>query len=150
MIRAGGLVVRSGAVLVGAFLVAGPLSFAALTSPAVANEAEIANRLCAGLAREVPTGGRSRADCADETRAIEIDFSHHWAASLGQALYYGRALGLRPTVVLICEDGALDGPFAGKCREHAFRAAYGARGAADVLLCAESAETFEDCQTGGE
>lgn len=124
--------------------------------PAGASEREMADRLCAGMEREVPTGGRSRVDCADDTRAIEIDFSQHWAASLGQALYYGRVLERRPTVVLICDDIpagdtlALDGPFAAKCREHAFRASFGARGAADVLLCAETAETLDDCQGAGD
>ena len=125
------------------------LVFAALASIARAGEAEIADRLCAGMAREVPTGGRSRADCADGERAIEVDFSLHWAASLGQALYYGRALGLRPTVVLVCEDGDPAGPFSAKCRERAFRAAFGARGAADVLLCSAEAETLSDCMDGG-
>lgn len=121
---------------------------ASIMPAGAANEFEVVERLCAGMAREVATGGRSRADCADEHRAIEVDFSRHWAASVGQALYYGRALGKRPTVVLVCEEGDLDGPFAAKCREHAFRAAYGVRGAADVLLCPATAQTLQECQEG--
>lgn len=115
---------------------------------ASAGEAEYAERLCAGMAREVATGGGSRADCADETRAIEIDFSPHWASAVGQALYYGRVLDKRPTVVLIC-DVDLENPFARSCFDHAYRASYGVRGEADVFVCPASAEAINDCRQGG-
>lgn len=109
---------------------------------AIADEAAVSARLCAGMDREVPTGGRSRADCVDAKRAIEVDFSAHWAQSVGQALYYGRVLEKRPTVVLICAAGA----FAVNCQNHAFRAAYAAGDRADVLLCPESAASLDDCR----
>lgn len=121
-----------------------------VASAAAADESRIADRICLGMDREVPTGGRSRVDCVDDARAIEVDYSQHWAAAVGQALYYGRVLGKQPTVALICDADDLDGPFAGKCREHAFRAAYGARGSVDVVLCPANAETLDDCQESGE
>ena len=49
----------------------------------------------------VPDG--SRCDCMNATHAVEFDFGHKWAESVGQALNYGAQSGRRPGVVLILE-----------------------------------------------
>ncbi len=46
---------------------------------------------------------RTRCDCLTDTHAVEFDFGHKWAESIGQALYYGIQTGKRPGVVLILE-----------------------------------------------
>ena len=45
----------------------------------------------------------SRADCVNATHAVEFDFGHKWAESIGQALNYGAQSGRTPGVVLILE-----------------------------------------------
>ena len=76
--------------------------------------------LCAGIAsakseddyvREwcEPRGGiveyrlpdKARVDCLLDDYAVEFDFSHKWAESVGQALYYSSQTGRKPGVALI-------------------------------------------------
>lgn len=55
---------------------------------------------------EVVLDDGARVDCVTDTNAIEFDFGHKWAESLGQALYYGTKTGKRAGIVLIVEaDG---------------------------------------------
>lgn len=49
----------------------------------------------------MPSG--SRCDCLTEGNAVEFDFSHKWAESVGQALNYGAQTGKRAGIVLILE-----------------------------------------------
>lgn len=50
---------------------------------------------------EVVLPDGARIDCMTPTFAIEFDFGHKWAESVGQALYYALKTGKRPGVVLI-------------------------------------------------
>jgi len=54
------------------------------------SERELADRYClgAGMATEVTMPDGTFADCLSATHAIEVDFTHKWAESLGQALHY--------------------------------------------------------------
>lgn len=47
---------------------------------------------------------RSRVDCLTSTEAIEVDFAHKWAESIGQALLYANMLDKEPAVLLIVND----------------------------------------------
>lgn len=44
---------------------------------------------------------QARVDCLTDLHAVEFDFEHKWAESIGQALYYGIKTGKKPGVVLI-------------------------------------------------
>ena len=46
----------------------------------------------------------TRVDCLTPTHAVEFDFWHKWAESIGQALHYGYITGKKPKVVLILEN----------------------------------------------
>jgi hypothetical protein len=46
----------------------------------------------------------TRVDCLLDEFAVEFDFAHKWAKSIGQALYYSSVTGRRPAVVMIIED----------------------------------------------
>jgi len=50
---------------------------------------------------EVTMSDGTRADCITATEAVEVDFSHKWAESIGQALLYAELTGLEPAVLLI-------------------------------------------------
>lgn len=50
---------------------------------------------------EVVLPDRARVDCVTKDYAVEIEFAHKWAESIGQSLYYGIALKKKPGVVLI-------------------------------------------------
>lgn len=54
--------------------------------------------------QEVILNDKARADCVTKTHAIEFDFASKWAESIGQALYYAIATGLKPGIVLILEN----------------------------------------------
>lgn len=43
----------------------------------------------------------TRVDVMTQTQAIEFEYPHKWAESLGQALYYAAATGLQPAIVYI-------------------------------------------------
>ncbi len=47
---------------------------------------------------------RARIDCLTETEAIEVDFAHKWAESIGQSLYYANMTGRNPAVLLIVNE----------------------------------------------
>jgi len=47
---------------------------------------------------------QTRVDCLTETHAIEFDFSHKWAESLGQALHYANQTGKKAGIVLILRE----------------------------------------------
>ena len=46
----------------------------------------------------------ARVDCLLPDVAVEFDFGHKWAESIGQALYYATMTGRRCGIVLILED----------------------------------------------
>ena len=44
---------------------------------------------------------KTRVDCLTEEYAIEYDWAHKWAESIGQSLYYAHMTGLKPAVAII-------------------------------------------------
>lgn len=54
--------------------------------------------------REFVLWDNTRVDCLSKDYAIEFDFAHKWAESVGQALYYSKMTGKKPAVVLIMSD----------------------------------------------
>lgn len=50
----------------------------------------------------------ARVDCVTETYAIEFDFAHKWAESIGQSLYYSKKLCKKPGIVIIVENPQKD------------------------------------------
>ena len=46
----------------------------------------------------------TRVDCLTKDYAIEFDFAHKWAESVGQSLYYSKMTGKQPAVALILTD----------------------------------------------
>ena len=59
---------------------------------------------------EVVLDDRTRADIVTDTFAIEVDFAHKWAESIGQSLHYAHRLHKKAGVVLIA-DGKKDDRF---------------------------------------
>ena len=51
---------------------------------------------------------KTRVDCLVEHYAIEVDFAHKWAESIGQSLYYASQTSRKPAVLLIMEDDEHD------------------------------------------
>ena len=58
---------------------------------------------------EVVLSDGSRCDCVTLTNAVEVDFAHKWAESIGQSLLYSALTGKRAGVLLIMKQG--DEPF---------------------------------------
>lgn len=58
--------------------------------------------------QEVILPNKTRVDCLTDTHAIEFDFAHKWAESIGQALYYAQATNKKAGIVLIVENGQKD------------------------------------------
>lgn len=75
-----------------------------LTSSAFALEKDYQKSWCdkVGGEMEVVLDDGARVDCLTRHYAVEFDFCHKWAESIGQALYYGIKTGKKPAVVLIC------------------------------------------------
>jgi hypothetical protein len=61
-----------------------------MSSPDVPSRAErfYQERFCAGMDLEVRLGQQRRADCLDDTHAIEVDFHDKWKEAIGQSLAY--------------------------------------------------------------
>ena len=58
--------------------------------------------------QEVILPDKTRVDCLTDTHAIEFDFAHKWAESIGQALYYAQATNKKAGIVLIVENAQKD------------------------------------------
>jgi len=91
----------------GSAFFAGSALFAgsAFGAPVIAanlKEADYQKRFCAGMALEVSLGAQRRADCLDQTHAIEVDWSDKWKEGIGQSMAYAAATGLLPGVILVC------------------------------------------------
>jgi len=50
---------------------------------------------------EVILSDKSRVDIITDEFAIEVDFAHKWAESVGQSLYYSLVSGKKPGVLLV-------------------------------------------------
>lgn len=57
------------------------------------------------MAQEQTLSNGTRVDCLTDRLAIEVDFAHKWAESIGQAMNYAAATGKQPAVILICKRG---------------------------------------------
>ena len=85
------------------------------------SEAEMRDRLCADMEREVPLpnkrneGRPVRVDCLSRDYAIEVDRTEKWYEALGQAVYYSHLTGREPGIILICYKSER------LCLEHALR-----------------------------
>lgn len=53
---------------------------------------------------EFPLWDNTRVDCLTKDYAIEFDFAHKWAESVGQSLYYAKMTGKKPAVAIIMSD----------------------------------------------
>jgi len=47
---------------------------------------------------------KTRVDCLTDEYAVEFDFAHKWAESIGQSLYYSKITKKKPAIVLIMES----------------------------------------------
>lgn len=47
---------------------------------------------------------KTRVDCLTQNEAVEFDYAHKWAESIGQALHYSYMTGKKAKVVLILEN----------------------------------------------
>ena len=104
------------------------LLFACLLIPLWVNPSEARDesfwqqRYCTGmiLEKHLPSGGY--VDCLSDEFAIEVDWSSHWAESVGQSLYYAAATNRKPGIILLCERS--EGPIEGLCRSYIYRLEY--------------------------
>ena len=46
----------------------------------------------------------TRIDCLTKEYAVEVEYAHKWAESIGQALYYAQSTGRKPAVLVIVKD----------------------------------------------
>ncbi len=51
---------------------------------------------------------KTRVDCLTKEYAVEFDFAHKWAESVGQSLYYAKMTNRKPAIVLIMEANTDD------------------------------------------
>jgi len=51
---------------------------------------------------------KTRVDCLTKDYAVEFDFAHKWAESVGQSLYYAKMTDKKPAIVLIMESDSDD------------------------------------------
>lgn len=57
----------------------------------------------------------SRCDVLLPSFAVEVEWSHKWAESIGQATLYGAAFGRRPAIVLLIRDRKREQVYFGRC-----------------------------------
>lgn len=83
------------------------LIFLLLSLPAQALEKDYAIPWCSanGGISEYELPDRTRVDCLTPEYAIEFEFAHKWAESIGQSLYYSKMTGKKPAVALIMGRG---------------------------------------------
>ncbi len=63
-------------------------------------EKDYVQKYCKGTIEYV-LSDKTRVDCLTDEYAIEYDWAHKWAESVGQSLYYARMTGLKPAVAII-------------------------------------------------
>jgi hypothetical protein len=88
---------------------------------ATPSEAEMRDRLCADMEREVSLpnerkeGRPVRVDCLSRDYAIEVERTQKWYEALAQAVYYSHLTGRKPGIILVCYTAERF------CLEHALR-----------------------------
>jgi hypothetical protein len=97
------------------------------------------------LEYELPSGGR--VDCLNPNFAIEVEWAHKWAESVGQSLYYAAATDRKPGIILLCTQS--EGPVEGLCRSYVYRLEYALKFVpthVQVWTCAvDKDRTLNDC-----
>jgi len=53
------------------------------------------------MEHRLPDG--TRIDCLTSEYAVEVEYAHKWAESIGQALYYAQSTGHKPGVLMIIQ-----------------------------------------------
>lgn len=78
-----------------------------LALPAQALEKDYAIPWCCanGGLSEYELSDRTRVDCLTPEYAVEFDYAHKWAESIGQSLYYSKMTGKKPAIALIMGQG---------------------------------------------
>jgi len=71
--------------------------------------------VCEGLRMEVGLKSGARAHYLSGTHAIEVDPTNKWAEALGKSLHYASQTGLKPKIILFCEEDL------SICVKHRFR-----------------------------
>ncbi len=66
-------------------------------------EKDYVQKYCKG-AIEFVLSDKTRIDCLTDEYAIEYDWAHKWAESIGQSLYYARMTGKKPAVAIIMKS----------------------------------------------
>ena len=66
-------------------------------------EKDYVQKYCKGTIEYV-LGDKTRIDCLTDEYAIEYDWAHKWAESIGQSLYYARMTGKKPAVAIILKN----------------------------------------------
>jgi hypothetical protein len=61
-------------------------------------------RFCAGMDVAIRLGWQRRADCINETHAIEVDWHDEWKYGVSQMLAFSAETGLMPGIVLVCRS----------------------------------------------
>lgn len=75
------------------------------TQPAAALEKDYQTQWCNAHhgKMEVVLEDEARVDCVTKEYAVEMEFAHKWAESIGQSLYYAMSLKKKPAVALIAD-----------------------------------------------
>lgn len=83
------------------------LTFMLLSLPAQALEKNYALPWCKanGGISEYELQDKTRVDCLTPEYAVEFEFAHKWAESIGQSLYYSKMTGRKPAIALIMSRG---------------------------------------------
>lgn len=63
-------------------------------------EKDYVQKYCKGTIEYV-LSDKTRIDCLTDEYAIEYDWAHKWAESIGQSLYYAHMTGKKPAVAII-------------------------------------------------
>lgn len=66
-------------------------------------EKDYVQKYCKGEI-EYTLSDRTRVDCLTDEFAIEYDWAHKWAESIGQSLYYAHMTGKKPAVAIIMKS----------------------------------------------
>ena len=95
-----------------AFMRSSLFSFLSLCSvysgTATAGERDVQDCLCHGMDQNIGLPSGAEADCLDDTRAIEVDYSYKWAEAIGQSLHYAGQTNRLATIFFVCAQETPD------------------------------------------
>lgn len=67
-------------------------------------EIDMQAKFCDGMLINRQLPNHTEVDCVTDRYAIEVDFTDHWAAAIGQSLSYAATLERRPGIILVCNS----------------------------------------------